>query len=111
VWWASLPEPVGAEPGFRRPMVVVQADAFNASQIHTVLAVALTSNLRRAEAPGNVRISAGEAGLPTESVANVSNIATVDKRFLVEYCGRLRPRTMESIGLGMRLVLDLEPES
>jgi mRNA interferase MazF len=88
-------------------MVIVQADAFNASQIHTVLAVALTSNMRRADAPGNVRVPAGEAGLPTDSVANVSNIVTVDKRFLVEYCGRLRPRTMEAIGLGMRLVLEL----
>jgi mRNA interferase MazF len=88
-------------------MVVVQADAFNASQIRTVLAVALTSNLTRAEAPGNVRIPAGEAGLPADSVANVSNIVTVDKRFLVEHCGRLRPRTMEAIALGMRLVLDL----
>ena len=88
-------------------MVVVQADAFNASQIRTVLAVALTSNLARAEAPGNVRVSAGEAGLPTDSVANISQIVTVDKRFLVEFCGRLRPRTMGAIDLGMRLVLDL----
>lgn len=88
-------------------MVVVQTDAFNASQIRTVIAVALTSNLARAEAPGNVRISATEAGLPTDSVANISQIVTVDKRFLVEYCGRLHPRTMEAISLGMRLVLEL----
>jgi mRNA interferase MazF len=88
-------------------MVVVQVNAFNASQIRTVLAVVLTSNLARAEAPGNVRVSAGEAGLPTDSVANISQIVTVDKSFLVEYCGRLRPRTMDALGLGMRLVLDL----
>jgi len=88
-------------------MVVVQTDAFNASQIRTVIAVALTSNLTRADAPGNVRVPAGEAGLPTESVANISHIVTVDKSFLVEYCGRLRPRTMEAIALGMRLILEL----
>lgn len=107
MWWITLPEPVGSEPGHRRPMVVVQVDAFNASQIRTVLAVALTSNLARAEAPGNVRVPAGEGGLPAESVANISQIVTVDKRFLAEYCGRLRPRTMDAIDLGMRLVLDL----
>lgn len=88
-------------------MVVVQTDAFNASQIRTVIAVALTSNLARADAPGNVRVSAAEAGLPSDSVANISQIVTVDKRFLAEYCGRLRPRTMEAISLGMRLVLEL----
>jgi mRNA interferase MazF len=88
-------------------MVVAQTDAFNASQIHTVIMVALTSNLTRADAPGNVRVSAGEAGLPADSVANISNIVTVDKRFLVKYCGQLRPRTMEAITLGMRLILEL----
>ena len=88
-------------------MVIVQTDAFNASQIRAVLAVSLTSNLARSEAPGNVRVSAGEAGLPTDSVANISQIVTVDKRFLAEYCGRLRPRTMAAIDLGLRLVLNL----
>jgi mRNA interferase MazF len=88
-------------------MVIVQTDAFNASQIRTVVAVALTSNLSRAKAPGNVLVPAGEAGLATDSVANVSQIVTLDKSFLAEYCGRLRPRTMTAIGEGMRLVLEL----
>lgn len=88
-------------------MVIVQADAFNASHIRTVLAVALTSNLARADAPGNVRIPAQEGGLPSDSVANVSQIVTVDKRFFTEYCGRVRPRTLAAIADGMRLVLDL----
>ena len=88
-------------------MVVVQTDAFNASQIRTVIMVALTSNLARAEAPGNVRVAAAEAGLPSDSVANISQILTVDKRFLLRYCGRLRPRTMDAIADGMRLVLNL----
>lgn len=107
MWWTALPEPLGSEPGYRRPMVIVQTDAFNASQIRTVIVVALTSNLTRAAAPGNVRISAREAGLVTDSVANISQIATIDKSFLVEYCGRLRPRTMAAIADGMRLVLEL----
>ncbi len=105
VWWTSLPEPAGSEPGYRRPMVVVQTDAFNMSQIRTVIAVALTSNPMQAAAPGNVRVSARESGLPTDSVANISQIVTVDKSFLEEYTGRLRPRTMAAIADGMRLVL------
>lgn len=88
-------------------MVIVQTDAFNASLIRTVVAVALTSNLSRADVPGNVRIAKGEAGLATESVANVSQIVTIDKSFLGEYSGRLRARTMAAIGDGMRLVLEL----
>lgn len=107
MWWTTLPEPVGSAPGYRRPMVIVQADAFNVSKIRTVVAVALTSNLALAEAPGNVRVAAREAGLTTDSVANVSQVVTLDKSFLAEHCGRLGPRTMAAIADGMRLVLDL----
>lgn len=107
VWWTALPEPAGSEPGYRRPMVIVQTDSFTVSQLRTVIAVALTSNPTRAAAPGNVRVSAREAGLPTDSVANISQIVTLDKSFLKEYSGRLRPRTMAAIADGMRLVLDL----
>ena len=88
-------------------MVIVQTDSFNVSRLRTVIAVALTSNPTRAAAPGNVRVSAREAGLPTDSVANISQIVTLDKSFLEEYSGRLRPRTMAAIADGMRLVLDL----
>ncbi len=88
-------------------MVIVQTDSFNVSQIRTVIAVALTSNQTRAAAPGNVRVSAREAGLPTDSVANISQIVTLDKSFLDEYSGRLRPRTMAAIADGIRLVLGL----
>ena len=105
VWWTALPEPTGSEPGYRRPMVIVQTDSFNVSQIRTVIAVALTSNSTRAAAPGNVRVSAREAGLSTDSVANISQIVTLDKNFLEEYVGRLRPRTMAAISDGIRLVL------
>lgn len=91
VWWADLPEPVGAGPGFRRPVVNVSGDPFNASAIRTVVAVLLTSNQRLADAPGNVRVGAREAGLPRESVANVSQVYTLDKTLLADWAGQLRP--------------------
>jgi len=72
IWWADLDEPRGSEPGFRRPLLVVQDDAFNRSRLRTVVAVVLTSNLRLVEAPGNVLIPGKAAGLPKDSVANVS---------------------------------------
>jgi mRNA interferase MazF len=93
VWWADLPEPTGSEPGYRRPVVVVQGDPFNRSAIGTVVSVPLTSTLRWADAPGNVRLSARSTGLPRDSVANVSQIATLDKTLLTERVGKLsRPK-------------------
>lgn len=83
VWWADLADPVGSEPGFRRPVVIVQGDPFNRSRIATVVCVALTSNLRWAEAPGNVLLTAKATGLPKDSVANVSQIVTLDGESLV----------------------------
>lgn len=74
VWWADLPDPVGSAPGFRRPVVVVQGEAFNRSRIDTVVCVPLTSNLRWVEAPGNVQLGSRSTGLPRDSVANVSQI-------------------------------------
>ena len=79
IWWAELPDPTGSEPGYRRPVVVVQADAFNRSRIGTVVVVAVTSNLDRAAAPGNVRLSRRDSRLPRESVANVSHVLTLDR--------------------------------
>jgi mRNA interferase MazF len=107
VWWASLPEPSGSEPGYRRPLLVVQADAFNRSRLQTVVAVVLTSNLRLVEAPGNVLVPAQASGLPKDSVASVSQVVTVDRDFLTERAGRLRGRTLEAVEDGLRLVLDL----
>jgi mRNA interferase MazF len=95
IWWAELPEPSGSEPGFRRPVVVVQGDAFNYSEIRTVVCIALTSNLRWASAPGNVALATELTGLPRDSVANVSQIVTLDRSALTERAGTL-PRT--SIG-------------
>ncbi len=107
VWWADLDEPTGSSPGFRRPLVVVQSDAFNASRIHTVVAVVVTSNLRLLDAPGNVLLPSSESGLPRDSVANVSQIVTVDRDVLAEPAGSLSSATMTAIGRGLRLVLHL----
>lgn len=107
IWWASLPEPAGSEPGYRRPVVVVQSNTFNRSQIRTVVAVALTSNLALAAAPGNMLLKARDTGLPKDSVANVSQIVTLDKTFLREKVGILSTRKVEQIEDGLRLVLAL----
>jgi mRNA interferase MazF len=107
VWWADLAEARGSEPGFRRPVVVIQADAFNRSRIETVVCVALTSNLRLADAPGNIVVSRGESGLPRDSVVNVSQILTVDRAHLAERTGKLPPRVRERIDRGLRLALGL----
>ncbi len=107
IWWTSLPEPVGSEPGSRRPLLIVQADVFNRSRIATVLGVALTTNTGLAEAPGNVLLTSGETGLPKDSVANISQIVTADKRFLTERVSRLEPRALAPVEAGIRLVLNL----
>lgn len=105
VWWAELGEPEGSEPGFRRPVVVVQSDSFNRSKIATVVCVALTSNLRWADAPGNVLLSAKLTGLPKDSVANVSQIVTFDKSSLVDKVGVLPDKQLELVLFGIDVVL------
>ena len=107
VWWASLPEPVGSEPGYRRPLLIVQADSFNQSRIQTVLGVSLTTNLRLAEAPGNLLLTSRQTGLPKDCVANVSQIVAADRRVLTERVSVLPPPLMEKIEAGLRLVLGL----
>lgn len=107
IWWADLAEPRGSEPGFRRPLLIVQADAFNRSRIQTIVAVVLTSNLRLVEAPGNVLIPARLSGLPKDSVANVSQVITIDRDFLLEPAGKLDARILRQVEDGLRLVLHL----
>ncbi len=107
VWWVDLGEPIGSQPGFVRPAVVVSADAFNDSAISTVVVVAITSNLRLAAAPGNVELPHGAAGLPKASVINVSQLATIDKTSLIEEIGRLSPEQLESVERGLKLALTL----
>ena len=105
VWWADLGEPVGSEPGFRRPVIVVQGDSFNRSALRTVVAVPLTSNLRWAAAPGNVRLTARATGLPRDSVANVSQLVAVDRSILIERVGRLSSSKLELVLAGIDTVL------
>jgi len=105
VWWADLADPAGSEPGFRRPVVVVQGDAFNRSSLGTVACVALTSNLRWADAPGNGLLTARVTGLPRDSVANVSQLVTLDRALLTERVGKLPPAKLELILDGVAILL------
>jgi mRNA interferase MazF len=105
VWWADLAVPGGSEPGFRRPVIVVQGDSFNRSSLRTVVTVPLTSNLRWAGAPGNVRLTARATGLPRDSVANVSQVVTLDKGNLTERVGKLTTTKLELILAGIDIVL------
>jgi mRNA interferase MazF len=105
IWWADLGDPIGSAPGYRRPVVIVQSDALNRSRIGTVVCVPLTSNLKWAEAPGNVRVTARSTGLDRDSVANVSLIVAIDKARLIERVGRLSARQFETILAGIDIVL------
>jgi mRNA interferase MazF len=105
IWWADIPPPAGSEPGFRRPVVVVQGDAVNRSRIATVVCVPLTSNLKWADAPGNVLLAARATKLPKESVANVSQIVALDRTFLTERVGKLSAAKVELLLSGIDVVL------
>lgn len=105
VWWADLADPVGSEPGFRRPVVVVQGDAFNASSLRTVVCVVLTSNVRWADAPGNVLLMARGTGLEWPSVANVSQLVALDRAALTERVGRVSASSLELILAGIDVML------
>ncbi len=107
IWWADLGVPFGSEPGFRRPVLVVQADSFNRSRIDTVLCVPFTANLRLADAPGNVHLETTESGLRKESVVVVSQMTCLDRIRLVEKAGSMEPESLRDVEAGMRLVLEL----
>jgi len=105
VYWASLPDPTGSGPGFRRPVLVVQGDPLNQSRLKTVVCIPFTSNLRWAEAPGNVFLPAQATGLPKDSVANPSQIITLDRELLTEEVGKLSKRQLDLILTGIDIVL------
>lgn len=107
LWWASLREPTGSEPGYRRPVAIIQSDDFTASRIDTIIGAAVTSNTRLAFAPGNVFLRRREAGLPRDSVINVSQLLTLDKAVLTERIGRLSPHRLQELEAGLRLALAL----
>ncbi|HEX7025615.1 MAG TPA: type II toxin-antitoxin system PemK/MazF family toxin [Gammaproteobacteria bacterium] len=107
IWWASLQNPSGSGPGFRRPVLIIQSNPFNESRINTVTVAVITSNLSLADAPGNVRLSKSESGLPKASVVNVSQILTLDRNYLTERTGSLGARPLRLIDDGLRLALAL----
>jgi len=106
VFWIDLTEPRGSEPGYRHPHVVIQNNLFNRSRIHTIVVCALTSNLKRASAPGNVLLDKGEANLPKKSVVNISQIFTVNKTDLSEKIGTFSPQRLSQILDGIRLLTE-----
>lgn len=107
VWWADVEAPAGSRLGRRRPVAVVSADSFNTSRIATVLVAMITSNTRWATAPGNVSLAAGAAGLPKDSVVNIAQLTTLDKRQLTERTGRLPVELLDQLDAGLRLALGL----
>ncbi len=107
IWWANLPEPVGSEPGYNRPVLVIQDDTFTQSNINTIIVVIITSNLNLAAAPGNVLLPRAASGLPKDSVANVSQILTLDKKFLIERIGSIPDILQSEIDDGIRTILYL----
>ena len=106
IFWVDLGEPIGSEPGYRHPHVVIQNNIFNRSRINTVVMCALTTNLKRAKSPGNVLLGIGEANLPKQSVVNVSQIFTVEKSQLDEYIGAVSRRRISEILKGVNLVIE-----
>ena len=108
IWWASLNAPQGSSPGFRRPVLIIQANTFNHSKINTAICLVITSNTRLAGAPGNIFLSAKDSGLPKDSLINISQIITIDKQYLTEMVKKVRPVLMEDVANSIKLVLDIE---
>ncbi len=107
IWWASLRPPTGSEPGYRRPVLIVQSDDFNNSRINTVVVAILTSNLRLQTVPGNMFLTKLSTGLAKDSVVNVSQVVTLDKSFLTERISTISADKMADVDDGLRLVLNL----
>lgn len=107
IWWAELGVPRGSEPGYRRPVLVVQANTFNQSTINTFVVASISTNLRLADAPGNLRLRASETGLPKASVVTVSQLLTVSRELLTEKAGSLSANHLNRVAQGIRLVLAL----
>ena len=107
VWWASLPDPIGSGPGYRRPVLIIQSDAFNRSGIGTIICAVISSNQKLAGAPGNVRLPKRASGLPKPSVVNVSQLISLDRKCLIKPVKELAPPTMSEVSEGLRLVMAL----
>ncbi|MGJ4747850.1 type II toxin-antitoxin system PemK/MazF family toxin [Leptospira sp. SA-E8] len=107
IWWVDLGIPFGSEPGFKRPVLIVQDDSFNESNINTVIVVSITSNLNLAEAPGNVLLSKKDSNLSKESVVNVSQVVTLDRERFLDKVSKLKSSKMADIEEGLKLVIGL----
>ncbi|MFW2439062.1 MAG: type II toxin-antitoxin system PemK/MazF family toxin [Arenicellales bacterium] len=108
VWWADLDEPRGSEPGYRRPVVIVQSNAFNKSKIRTIIVAVITSNLGLVKAPGNIKLAATKSvGLKKESVINISQLITLDKNYLTERAGKLSEKKCHELHDSLKLILDI----
>ena len=107
IWWATLPTPRASEPGYKRPVLILQSDAFNNSNINTVICVIITSNIGLARAPGNVILSKKDSNLPKRSVINVSQIVTLDKSYLTECVGTISKNILNKVENGIKLILDI----
>lgn len=105
LWWADLREPRGSEPGYRRPVLIIQSDMFNRSGIATTIVAILTSNVELADAPGNLLLPAAATGLKRDSVVNVSQVVTLDRFYLTDYIGELPRRLLSQVDAGLRLIL------
>ncbi len=107
IWWASLGEPRGSEPGFRRPVVIISSNEFNKSKIQTVIVATITSNMHLAEAPGNFKLTKKGSGLNRDSAVNISQLLTLDKSFLNEKSGKLNEKQNKLLHYGLQLVLNI----
>ena len=105
IWWASLEDPRGSEPGFKRPVVIVSSNEFNASKIKTIIAAVVTSNLRLSQAPGNFELPTKSSGLSRASIVNISQIITIDKLFLMSKVGKLTNKQIILLNDGLKLVM------
>ncbi|MEP7337240.1 MAG: type II toxin-antitoxin system PemK/MazF family toxin [Acidobacteriota bacterium] len=107
IWWATLPPPIGSQPGGRRPVLILQSDFFNRSRINTIVIAAITSNLSHANEPGNVFLPMTDTKLPRDSVLNISQMTAVNRWFLTEYIGTLPEGLMMKVEEGVKQLLDL----
>ena len=107
IWWANLPDPTGSGPGFPRPVLIIQSDKFNRSQINTVVVAIISTNLKLANSEGNVLLTTRQSSLPKDSVVNISQLFTLDESVLIDFVSTLSANKMEQIDKGLRLVLSL----
>ena len=107
IWWSNLPEPVGSSPGFPRPILIIQSDRFNSSELNTVVIAVITKSTWLAEADGNVSLTKAQSGLPNDSVVNVSQLFTIDEITLRDYVSSVSEKKMHQVDTGLKKVLGL----